>query len=257
MTDEPRVVIGELVGRVTVPEAPPLDLRPTSNRAIVTVVRGDEAERCHAVSGPYLEAYAKRLRADYVVLRWPGHPDWPMSAKFGTWRVLDHYSRMAYFDADVMVPKNATDIFRQCRLDEFGACDELPFLMAKPGNLRIPHFVQFRKDLGFDPIDYPPWHFNLGVMVVPQCYQSLLKPPVEPIWPAHCVEEDWINAKLLDCRARVRTLDRWCNWQNWTDPGFRRAPDGAILHWSGAGEGRKDRVAQMARWAETHPLGGE
>jgi hypothetical protein len=241
---------------VTVPPPPPLAAStrsPRSDRAVVTVVVGEEAGRLFAVSGPLMRAYADRVGADLVVLDWPGHPGWPMSSKFAIPTVLDHYQRIAYVDADTLLRPGCVNLFEMCEKDEFGACDELPFHRRQPQYGVEARYRQFSAAMGFGDPGPPPWYMNAGVMVVPQTCQRYLRPPARPTPTDHCSEQDHTNASILAAvrakEVRVRLLDRRANWQNWTDYGFRTAPADAILHWSGAGGNRVSRADDMAAWA--------
>lgn len=237
------------VAGIIVPQPPAIDLKPVRSKAVVTVVVGRDAKACHAAGGDLLRAYAKRVGADLVVLDWPGHPAWPISSKFVLARVLDHYERIAYLDADTLVRPEAVNLFDMCGEGEFGFVDELQFQRSTPGFNREKDYQRFRVRMGFKSVAALPWYMNSGVMVVPRTHQELLLPPTSPIVPEHCAEQDWIGASLLDSGMKYRLLDRRANWQNWTDPGFRAAPPDAILHWSGAGVDRVNRAEQMKAFA--------
>jgi len=221
---------------VTVPQPPAITLLPRSTRAVVTIATGDEAKRLLAVSEPYMRHFAARVGADFHVLDWPGHPAWPMSAKFGIARVLDHYERVAYVDADVLLRPHCLNLFDLCEPDEFGAVDELPFHRAQPQHRREQSYLLFRKRMGFAGVPLP-WYLNCGVMVIPRTCKRLLLPPERPMPKDHCAEQDHTNAQVLDAylrhEIRVRLLDRRANWQSWQDWGFKAAPKDACLHWSG------------------------
>lgn len=236
---------------IVVPQPPAIAWNRRHPRALVTVVVGDEAERCFDASGPLMERYAREHDADLVVLDWPGHPAWPMSAKFAIPRVLDAYERIAYVDADALLRPGCVDLFAACGPDEFGACDELPFHRRQPQHGRELGYLWLRRTMGFNEVAPVPWYLNLGVYVASRCHRELLLPPATPIKPGHCAEQDWVNARLLDGSVagsvRVARIDRRCNWQNWTDPGFKAAPPDAVLHWSGAGGNRVARADDMAR----------
>lgn len=243
---------------VVVPQPSPLDLQPRSPRAVVTIAVGEEGRGLLAVSEPYMRAYARRVGADFVPLDWPGHPQWPMSAKFGIPRVLDHYARIAYVDADVLLRHGCVNLFDLCDSDEFGVVDEFPFHLSKPQHQREQKYQSFRRLMGFRRIPHVPWYFNAGVMVVPRQHRSLLLPPDGPIPAEHCSEQDHTNSRVLDGYmagdVKVRLMDRRANWQNWTDYGFKHAPPDAVLHLSGGGRERVHRVETMAAIAAAHPI---
>lgn len=239
---------------VLVLQPPPLDLTPKSTRAVVTVVVGAEAEALHAISGPFQRAYAERVGADYVILRWPGHPGWGMSCKYAVGRVLDHYERLASFDVDCLLRPDAVNVYDLCAPEEFGAVDELPHSRAFPEYGQERRYRAYRARTGHAPIEVP-WYINAGVVVASRCHQPFLLPPARPLLPGHCEEQDCLNARLHDAsRAgtlRYRLLDRRANWQSWTDCSrgvFASAPPDAILHFSGGGELRRRRLDDMRRF---------
>jgi hypothetical protein len=237
-------------GRVSVPLPPSVVLSPQSSLAVVTVVVGEEAEALHRVSGPTQRAFAKRIGADYHVSRWPGNPAWPMSSKYGILSFVPHYRRVLHLDADVVTPPGAVNPFDLCGEDEFGAVDELPFSRTQPQYGQEARYVKFRRTHGFPALPAVPWYFNAGVMVIPRASAHVVAVPPFPVVPDHCSEQDHTNAVIHDGvaagRVKVRLMDRRANWQNWTDVGFAAAPADAIRHFSGGGEMRKRRLADMA-----------
>lgn len=240
-------------GRVSIPEPPRLDLRPTSRTAVVTVAVGEVGRELLAASGPAMARFARRVGADFVVLDWPGHPAWPMSAKFAIPRALDHYERIVYADADVLFRPGCVNPFDLCGPTEFGACDELPWQLLDPYRRHgvLTNYERTRRETGLAAEAVPPWYFNLGVYVASAEHRPLLDAPTVPVRPYHCGEQDLINARVLAAGTPVRLLDRRANWQNWTDAGFRHAPADAVLHWSGGGHDRTRRVADMRERANS------
>jgi len=239
---------------VIVPEPPPLHLTPKSDRALVTVVVGDRANDLFAVSGPYMRAYADRIGADFVILRWPGHAAWPMSSKFAIPCVLDHYERIAYVDADVFIPPGAVNLFEMCEPDEFGACDEMAWHAQNTQYRVLERHQELRRSMGYPALDALPFYFNAGVMCVPKRYRDYLLPPTKPIRIDHVAEQDHTNARVADAflagEVKVKLLDRRCNWQWWTDQGFSNPLLDAVLHFSGC----NSRLKHMLETAARHPL---
>ncbi len=220
-----------------------------SERAVVTVATGIEASWMLKISRPFMEAYAKRVGADFIVLDWPGNPDFPISAKFMIPRVLDHYQRLAFLDADTLEVPGCVNLFEMCGEDEFGFVDELPHHRQNPIFGIETAYQAYRKVMAFNMVEEIPWYFNSGVMVVPASHKRVLEAPTGSMPFYHCAEQDHRNAMLLDSGLPYRMLDRRCNWQNWTDLGFKAAPKNAILHWSGSGGDRIARPEQMRRYA--------
>lgn len=245
---------------VVVPDPPPLgNVAPRARWALVTVASGAEGKALLEVSGSHMRAYAERRGVDFVALTWEGHPHWSMSAKFQIPRVLDHYERIAYVDADVLIRPGAVDLFDSCHEHEIGMVDELASHKAQPQHNREKNYLLFRKRMGFKGVPNVPWMLNAGVMVVPQKYKHLLMPPTGLIEPDHCGEQDHTNSQVLDAyldnKCDLRLLDKRCNWQSWNSPPFEEAPRDAVLHWSGAGKKRGGRVNDMKYFAERFPCG--
>lgn len=237
--------------RLLVPRAPALTLKPTSPLAVVTVAAGDEALTLLRMTRPFMEAYAQRVGADFVVLDWPGHPDWPMSCKFGIHRALEHYERIAYFDADVLLRPGCVNLFEQCSPHEMGFVDELPLQHKVHGNDKVEQaFYRWREAHSLPRIKLK-WYGNTGIMVVPRSHRDVLIPPTLPMTPGFLVEQEWTFSQLITLGLPYRLLDRRCNWQWWTDKGFAEAPSDAVLHFSGMIKGRD---AEIARWAGAYPL---
>lgn len=233
---------------LTVPQPPPLNLSRTSDIALVTVAVGPEAAAMLAITEPYMRDYARRVAADFVKLDWPGHPAWPMSAKFGIARALDHYHCIAYVDADVLLRPGCVNLFTQCKPWEMGVVDALPFHRQNPKSTAEANHHEFRRSMGFPAVDLP-WYFNAGVMVVPKSHRELLLPPMTPMPNGFCSEQDHTNARLLDSGLPYKLLDRRCNWLWWT--GLDDAPPDAVLHFAGL---RFQRIKEMAKWAAAWPI---
>jgi len=252
---------------VTVTKPPEYDLPTSSDIAVATVVVGDEAERLHESGLPLLGAYARRLGADLVVLRWPGHPDWPMSSKFAIATLLGPYRRVAYLDADALPLPGCPNLFDVVPEGNFGAYDESSIGDANHDR-RLDRFVSFRFDHGFSTIPgtvpgtrhktqdeggsgqrWPtPFYVNAGVMVMDASHRPLVEAPDFPIIPDHCSEQDLTNSRLHDSlekwEVRVTLLPRTCNYMWWTDPGFVAVRKPSILHWAGRGV-KRYRAGQM------------
>lgn len=232
---------------VIVKEAPNLMIKNRGNsKALVTVNVGKTGNGPFAISEPLMRRYAERVGADFLVLDWPGHPDWPMSCKFAIPRALDYYDRIAYVDADVVLRDGCVNLFDMCAEDEFGALDELDLHRERPWLGVEAGYRKLRSEMGFEQRKDIPWYFNLGVMVVPWKFRHFIDAPYQPILVHQLSEQNHSNARLLDGNAKIRMLDKRCNWMHWIR-GFDEAPDDAILHFAGmSGEARLSAMRQFA-----------
>lgn len=213
--------------------------KPRHLRVIVTIAVGVEATKCLDAARMHFEHYARRCKADFIVLSIPGHPLWPMSAKFSWPRVLDYYEQAAYFDADMFIPPDAPNVFELAGDADWAACDEMPYhRQTENGKKLVKRYADWSKR-------DDPYYFNCGVQVARKAVQHLLLPPRYPLPNHHCGEQDYINLQMQSNKVHFRCLDRRVNWQNWQDPNFREAPHDAILHWSGSGVLRANRAAEI------------
>ncbi len=233
--------------KIVIPSPPyDLNLTPTTDKALVTVVVGQLGEEMFSITKPYMERYAKRLGLDFVVLTWEGHYNFPMSAKFAIPRTLMYYKRIAYVDADVFLRTGCVNLFDSCNEDEVGIYDEGPFYLDKPIFAQREHeLIAFRKEMGFPEVVLP-WMLNCGIMVIPRYAAEFFPTPTQPIKVHHCAEQDWFNSTLLQAylsgKVKIRLIDRRYNWEHWTDQECRRAPKEAVLHCSGDAHDNKINI---------------
>jgi hypothetical protein len=224
-----------------------MTLGSPTRKALVTVAAGQRGRELLAVSRPLMERYAARVGADFLVLDWPGHPDWPMSCKYAIATVLEHYDRLAYVDADVILPPGCVDLFAACPEGAFGAVDELPWHLRHPRHGILRHYRAFRQAHGFPDLPEPPYYLNCGVFVASKHHAPWLLPPRYALEVHNLSEQHHTNAALLASGAWVYPLPEICNHQHWTDHNFRNAPPDAVLHLSGMAHA--PRLALMRRLA--------
>ena len=223
----------------------PLNLTPTKPLAVVTAATGRKGRELLEVSGPLMRAYADRIGADFVTLT-KRHPSYALSVKWGIRRVLEHYERIIFLDADILVPADAPDLFDLCRPSDIGASDELPWLtMANPKVLDEYQWVRTGQGKHRVPCSQ---YFNSGVIVASRYHADLFGPPPGPAPVHHCLEQHWWNARLYDTATPVTVLPREANWQWWTDREFKVAPSNAMLHFSGI-QSHTSRMRYMKQFA--------
>ena len=223
----------------------PLTLTPARPIAVVTAATGKRGRELLEVSGPLMQAYATRLGADFVTLT-KRHPSYALSVKWGIRRVLEHYERIVFLDADILVPTDAPNLFDLCRVSNIGASDELPWLtMANPKVLDEYQWVRTGQGKQRVPCSQ---YFNSGVIVASRYHADLFGPPPGPAPVHHCLEQHWWNARLYDTATPVTVLPREANWQWWTDREFKVAPPNAMLHFSGI-KSHTSRMRYMRHFA--------
>lgn len=234
------------------PEPPPLTLTPGSARAIVTVAVGDEGRKLLELSRPWMTTYATRLGADFVVLDWL-FPEQPMYSKFQLHRVLDHYERVIFLDADTLAdPVKAPDLFALVQPGEFGIYDDWPAFKTGNGVDGFNRmFNSVRASQGWPPKEIS-WYGNTGVMVFDRSHKPLLAPPALPIPKQHVGEQNLWLSRVLDAGVPILNLDSRANRQWWEFSEFKDPqPDDSILHFSGMRPrtSKYHRLRLMSRFA--------
>lgn len=212
--------------------APPqsISLTPKSPRAVVTVASGPKGEEILAISGPSLRDYAARCGADFLALRPPLNARFPLAAKWHVAPLLDHYERIAFIDADILVPSTAGNIFDASPRGTFAAVDELQHVLRGWPGL-IAGYQRFRETQGLGRA-FVPHYLNSGVYVAERQHKAALAAPVKPCHVDHCIEQHLLNAMLDTLGTPVHLLpERW-NYQWWPRRSFADAPPDVLLHFS-------------------------
>lgn len=225
---------------------PPLDLTPRSSRAVVTAVTGDKGRDIFDISGPLLRRYAERCGADFVLLTPPHNVRFPLASKWHVASVLEHYERIAFLDADIIVRESVPNIFDATDPAKFAACCELPEILRDyPG--MIEQYQQAR--LGQQmPRATVTRYINSGVYVASRQHREALATPQHACRVTHCIEQDYLNARLQYLNTPVQILPAKFNYQWWTNRNFDAAPGDAILHFSAMWD-YAERLAAMKKFA--------
>lgn len=229
----------------------PIALTPKSSIAVVTVAAGPNGEELLAISEPGLRAYAARCNADFLVLRPPLNIRFPLAAKWHVAGVLDHYSRIAFIDADVLVPSTAASIFDAVPLGSFGVVDELRYVLRGWPGL-IAGYQRFREGQGLGRA-YVPHYLNSGVYVAEKQHKAALAHPAKPTHVDHCTEQHQLNAMLDTLGVPVHLLAEKWNYQWWPRQSFADAPPDAMLHFSAIFD-HGERVQRMRTAASAPPV---
>lgn len=140
-----------------------------SNIAIVTMTIGDEAESIGHYSLPTMRAYAKRCNADFILLEQSslGREFNAFYEKCQVAKLLEHYERVLYLDADILVLPDSPDVFAMVPADRFGAVSVDSVFRHLERSKRLTQQV-----LG--TIDWNQPYFNAGVMLVSRAQQALV-----------------------------------------------------------------------------------
>lgn len=219
---------------ITFPRPVPVSLPLKSRRCVVTCASGVKGKQLLELSGPLMRDYAARCNADFVVLEDAPANGWPMSVKFGLSQVVRAYDWTVYMDADILLPKGCISLFGlHCGSYKVMGVNELPRVLTSNAKM-IEEYQRIRISQGMERKALP-WYLNTGLILAARSHADVFDVPTRPILPLHCAEQHLWNARLHDAaRDDVGLLAEEFNYQHWWNPdGFKDAPDGAILHFSG------------------------
>lgn len=240
---------------VMVREPLPIQNKVQSKRAIVTASSGEEGEETLAISIKWIEAYARRLDADLVILRDTLVPNWGMSVKFGIGAVLDAYERIIYLDADTTAhPLKCPDLFQEVPDGYLGICDDYKDMIRTGFGDQIKReYALVCQSQGWPVTDFD-WYGNTGVMVIEKSHRDLFRVPEKPLRACHLGEQHVWLARMHLSKTRIHFMPSQCNYQWWSKGNFQSdPPTNAILHYSGMRPHKsfKERIELMKNFAHT------
>ena len=140
-------------------------------RLILTLGIGPAGQAFLKVSLPYLAAYARRIGAECRVITQGTQAD-PLMRNFEKFQIqsyFQHYERIAYFDADVIVMPQAPDIFKATEPACFAAWAESS-LHPRPELI-----IETQERLGAVE-NWTHTIFNMGIFVAARRHAALFDP---------------------------------------------------------------------------------
>ena len=228
-----------------------------SRRVVVTLAAGRAGKELLAVSGPVMQAYARRVGADFKAVTNPAvSPGYPLGAKFAAGRAFAAgYDRLLFLDADLILSPDCPDLFAAVPATHAGLYDDTPDLTATAWLDAEYHALCDSQGWGRTR---PPYCLNTGVVVASAAHAALFVPPARPYPVTHCSEQNLINLNAHRHGVPVHRLPAALNWQWWARRGEFDAPGQHVYHFAGmsqAGQmpdapGPAGRLAAMRAMAE-------
>lgn len=236
--------------------------RPVLPRAVVTLAVGPQGRELNAITGPFLERYAARVKADYRVIRVAEPGPYPLAYKWAVASYLRVYERVYYVDADALVRPTCPDVFAAVPETHVGGVDEAAdFRWQSPdsGAWWLDQVAALQRQLG--AVECPhPFAFNAGVYVASRCHAEVFDPPPldRPLELHFCSEQHLANERLFKGGVPVHRLHtawnaRWM-WQR--EDVF--AGSNYVVHLSGMPHAERVRrlTDEADRWAGAAAVGG-
>ena len=194
-----------------------------------------------ALTHPSLEAYAKRIGAEFVV-----HDRMALSKsvthyeKLILGELLKKYDRIVFMDTDMLVRNDCPDLFKEVPADLFGAVAEDTVIDRRQAWRSAKH------SFGID-CEIPPGrlYVNSGLMVVSKEHAGVFVMPQQEKF--EFADQSWINLRLCLLATPMRYLPyqfnhciRWNHkCSSCEHPLSTHRKDSYVIHYAG---GRRDHV---------------
>ena len=165
--------------------------------AVVTIACGDYHIEMSKITHPSISAYAKKIGAEFIVIneKTEGLPHY---LKFNLNKLLKKYDRILYIDTDIVVRKDAPNIFDEVPVDSIGLFEEGRFAD------RATSMLHFLSENNVEPKEWNKKYYNTGVMVVSKEHANLfIKPLIEH---NHFFEQSYLNLLFSVFKAKVHDL---------------------------------------------------
>ena len=214
----------ETSGEPLILTAPPTDLgvgtvRPTRPRVVATLAVGECGAALLELSRPLFERHAAACGADYHEVA-VADSAYPLGEKFRLGTLLDHWERVCFFDADVLVGRAAPDLFARVPETHVGVHDDLADVARVAGTEWLVRQYADLADSQGDAAPGPLACLNTGVVVYGRAHRALWTPPARPYPAYHCGEQNAVNRNLARAGLPVYRLADGLNYQWWAHPGM-------------------------------------
>lgn len=167
-------------------------------KAIVTITIGDFYSRLAKLTHPLIEQYAKKVGADFVVLRESKHK-YPHYAKCDLMDMFDQYDRILYIDTDIIVRPDSPDLFKEVHPEKFGIFEEGRFTPRTQGFLEYIGYYGIKP-----PKSYGGAYYNTGVFLASKKHRKVFRKPAG--YDNHFYEQSYLNMNLLIDDVEVQGL---------------------------------------------------
>ncbi len=230
--------------------------KPTSDRLVITIAVGEKYSNILNVSQPLMEAYAKKCNADFIALTNETQRWWGLE-KFRVKAFQEHYERILFLDADVLIKPETPDLFEIVDPQRVGMHNDNPYNPGHPGMevgnegwLRAGRSGLLNSQGVFLSSYDEPVCFNSGVVVCSK-HHDIWNGMTKPFPQHHCDEQFWIEYQAQ--RYPIQQLTYRFNNQYWFGERFRKqCPVSHIIHFAGCAG--LDRLALMKQelkhWTE-------
>ena len=197
---------------------------PTKSRLLITVATGDSFRELLRYTGTLMEAYAKRIDADFFAITKPSQQWWGLE-KFRVQPFAQSYERTLYIDADVFLTEETPDLFDVVPSGHVSMHDDWSQLPSFEWVFEERRNILESQDI---PMDYSKVVLNSGIVMCDRKQASIWKPPLHPFFPTHCSEQFWLqnNARGMP----FFQLPTEFNTQYWMPKFLELVPTAKVIH---------------------------
>jgi hypothetical protein len=216
-------------------------LKP-KGKALITLALDDHREVLE-LTLPYMEAYAKRIGAELVVLTDNQRITDPMANKWRIGHLAKAFERTLYVDSDVFIKPDAPDIFELPA--KLGARDERPDYSYRPGWYESEAAELFFHQGVKHTLERC---INGGVLLLTNDTASLYDEPDFSICPRRwCSDQYWLSYRMETNPEKVIWLDDRWNWGFIRNDWWQGLEDAWFIHFNGSRPlaYRKELIAQV------------
>lgn len=205
------------------------DLPPKQSNLAVCVIPANEfAQQQLEETKQSLLSYAKKCNADYIELSGDQCEDWPMANKYRLSQVTELYEKTLYVDCDVVIKKDAPNIFELTPDDKISIFNELEIHDSQEWIKEEQDLVRIK--LGLEKIEREVGSkmLNAGVMVIPRSVAAYYQQPENPYPRLWCFDQQLLTLTLPE--DKLFELDEKFNTEYVSRTFWSKARDAHFVH---------------------------
>src|SRR5215213_6970354 len=229
----------------------------SSDLAVVTWVAGDKAYKWFSVTGPAMQRYAEKVKADFVVIEGFAGQPYPLSNKFRIRQVIEQYGYEAvlFVDSDALIRDHCVNLFELVPSGHVGILDEYPYY----DEWMLAYYRREASALllsqGYE-VDYLniPSPKNSGLYLMPAAHREVLTPFKKP-FPmcgrnGATLEQTWLTLMLHQHKVPLFFLRHpEQHWIWYADQEENDAAEAMVLHYAGLQDDEDRRYKRLLHHA--------
>lgn len=178
--------------------------------AIVTLAIGQPNQKMLTLVKPFFEAYSKKVGAEFIIIDRESINGYACHLeKFQIYGLLEKYSRIAYFDVDIIIRPDTPNVFEIVPEDSVG-CIYDNVSNTKSESNRKKEIVNSQKGLG--DIGWEEGYINSGVIILSEQHKTVFtNPELRNEFESGFKDQTLINYNINKYKHNVFCLDKKFN----------------------------------------------